>query len=101
VKVAFSRSAERDVEEIGDWIAQDNPDRAISFVAELREACQAIGSSPRGCPLVDATRDPVLRRKVYGNYLIFYDIGPDAVEILRILHGARDYAQIVFPGEPE
>jgi plasmid stabilization system protein ParE len=43
----------------------------------------------------------VLRRKVYGNYLIFYDIGPDAVEILRILHGARDYAQIVFPGEPE
>lgn len=43
----------------------------------------------------------MLRRKVFGNYLIFYDVGADAVEILHILHGARDYAQIIFPGEPE
>jgi hypothetical protein len=28
VKVILSRNAERDLEEIGDWIAQDNPDRA-------------------------------------------------------------------------
>lgn len=101
MKVALSYNAERDLEEIGDWIAQDNPERAVSFVAELREACRAIGSSPRGNPLVDRARDPTLRRKVYGNYLIFYDVGTRTVDILHILHGARDYAQIIFPGEPE
>ena len=101
MKVGFSRNAERDLEESGDWIAQDNPNRAVSFVAELREACRAIGSSPRGYPLVDQERDPALRRKVHGNYLVFYDVGPNAVEILHILHGARDYALIIFPGEPE
>jgi plasmid stabilization system protein ParE len=28
--------AESDIEDIGDYIAQDHPDRAVSFVAELR-----------------------------------------------------------------
>jgi plasmid stabilization system protein ParE len=101
VKVVFSNNAERDLEDIGDWIAQDNADRAVSFVVELREACRAVGSRPRAYPFVDRARDPALRRKVHGNYLIFYDVGANAVEILHVLHGARDYAQIIFPGEPE
>jgi plasmid stabilization system protein ParE len=101
VKVILSRNAERDLEEIGDWISHDNPERAVSFVAELREACKAIGSSPRGYPLVDQARDPTLRRKVHGNYLIFFDIGTKTIHVLHILHGARDYAQVIFPGEPE
>jgi len=28
--------------------------------------------------------------------MIFFDVGIDAVEILHVVHGARDYAQIVF-----
>jgi toxin ParE1/3/4 len=100
VKVVLSRNAERDLENIGDWIANNNPDRALSFVAELLEACLSIGRTPRGYPLVDHQRDPTLRRRVHGNYLIFYDIGPQAVEILHVLHGARDYERIIFPEEP-
>ena len=101
MKVVLSRNAERDLEDIGDWIARDNPGRAVSFVVELKEACRTIGSSPHGYPLVDRARDPRLRRKVHGNYLIFYDAGTVTVEILHVLHGARNYAQIIFPGEPE
>jgi plasmid stabilization system protein ParE len=51
-------------------------------------------------PLVDVFRDSALRRRAHGNYLIFFDIGTAVVEILHILHGARDYAQIVFPDDP-
>jgi plasmid stabilization system protein ParE len=100
VKVILSRKAERDLEEIGDWIAQDNRVRAASFIGELRRACSGIGRAPRSYPLVDKSRDSALRRRVHDNYLIFYDIGEDAVEILHILHGARDYASIIFPGDP-
>jgi toxin ParE1/3/4 len=99
VKVVFTRNAEEDLEGIGDWIAQDNPVRAASFVTELRRACLAIGRAPRSYPFVDQVRDPLLRRRVYGSYLIFYDIGTAAVEILHVLHGARDYEFIVFPDE--
>jgi plasmid stabilization system protein ParE len=101
VKVVLSRNAEHDLEAIGDWIAGDNPARATSFVAELSKACKAIGRAPRRFPLVDRARDPTLRRRVYGNYLIFYDVGVTAVEILHVLHGVRDYEQIVLPSEPD
>lgn len=97
MKVIFTEQAEQDLEDIGDWIARGNPSRAASFVIELRAACQEIGGRPRGYPVADSTRDPTLRRRVYGSYLIFYDIGAAAVEILHILHGARDYGRIVFP----
>lgn len=100
MKVILSRNAERDLEEIGDWIARNDPVRAASFVGELRRACKGIGKAPRSYPLVDKSRDSALRRRVHGNYLIFYDIGTVAVEILHVLHGARDYAQIVFPDDP-
>jgi toxin ParE1/3/4 len=101
VRVVFSRNAEDDLEEIADWIARDNPDRARSFVLELIKACRAIGRRPRSYPLVDRSRDPSLRRLVYGNYLVFYDVGPVAVEILHVLHGARDYESLVFPNDGE
>ena len=32
--------AEQDLEEIGDYIAQDNPKRAVSFIMELHEQCR-------------------------------------------------------------
>lgn len=99
MKVVFSRKAERDLEEIADWIARDSSERARTFVAKLIRAAASIGRAPRSYPLVDKDRDPQLRRRIRGNYLIFFDIGPDAVEILHIVHGARDYVQIVFADE--
>lgn len=99
LKVIFSEKAERDLEEIADWIARDNPERARTFVAELVKAAKSIGRAPRAYPFVDKGRDPHLRRRVHRNYLIFFDIGLEAVEVLHVVHGARDYAQIVFANE--
>ena len=99
MKVVFSDKAERDLEEIADWIAQDNPERARTFSAELEKAAKTIGRAPRSYPLADKARDPDMRRRVHGRYLIFFDVGLDAVEILHIVHGARDYAQIVFAND--
>jgi len=36
-----------------------------------------------------------LRRKVHGSYLIVYRTRSDEVEIVRILHGARDLMRIL------
>ena len=41
----FSRQAERDIEEIGDFIARDNPGRAVTFIAELRESAGELSNS--------------------------------------------------------
>jgi toxin ParE1/3/4 len=45
-QIVFSRQAELDLEEIGDFIAADNPDRAVTFVREIRAHCVRIAKSP-------------------------------------------------------
>lgn len=40
--------------------------------------------------------------KSFGSYLVFYRVRPDAVEIVRILHGSRDVEQALLDGgEPD
>jgi toxin ParE1/3/4 len=89
MQVAFSPTAETDLEEIGDAIASDNPNRAISFIQEIRQHCDAILAVPRAAPERNDLA-PGLRMLVHGNYLVFYRIMDDEIRIERVLHGARN-----------
>lgn len=95
--VRFTAEAERDLEAIGDHIAADNPVRAVSFLAELRAACLGLAEFPGRFGLVPRYEALGVRHRVHGNYLIFYRIGDEHVDVLHILHGAMDYAAILFP----
>ncbi len=46
MRVEFSRFVAGDLEAIGDFIAQDNPRRAVSFIREIREKIRLIGEGP-------------------------------------------------------
>lgn len=85
----FSPRAERDLEEIGDAIATDNPPRALSFIVALRARCEKIEAMPLAAPLRPELGEG-LRMVVFGNYLIFYRVLLETVRIERVLHGARD-----------
>jgi plasmid stabilization system protein ParE len=50
VTVRISRQASTDLEEIGDWIALDNPAHANSFVNELLERALSLDRHPRRFP---------------------------------------------------
>lgn len=52
MKVRITAEAERDLEGIGDYIAQDNLQRALSFIEELREKCLSLADAPLAFPLV-------------------------------------------------
>jgi toxin ParE1/3/4 len=95
--VIVSAAAEADLEAIGDWIAQDNPDRATTFLLELRDACSTLAQLPERYSLVPRYEHMGVRRRVCGNYLIFYRINRREIEVLHIIHGARDYESILFP----
>lgn len=97
MKVVLSREADADLERIGDYIARENPARAETFVDEIERSCLGIGDAPRAYPLVARYEQSGVRRRVHGNYLIFFRIDADAVIILHVLHGAMNYADILFP----
>jgi plasmid stabilization system protein ParE len=97
VIVVLTPEAEFDLETIAQYIAGDSVTRALSFMHELREKCLGLAAAPRGYPLVPRYEHLGIRRRPFGNYLIFYRIGVDAIEVLHILHGARDYEILLFP----
>ena len=97
MKVILSAEARRDLGEIGDYIAQDNPRRARSFVRELVAKARGIGEAPHGSEFVARYRDLGIRWRPFGAYLIFYRVEPHYVWIIRILHGSRDYEAVLFP----
>lgn len=99
MKVRFSAEAKVDLASIADFIATDDPERAISFVDELSASCLSLTDFPRRFPLVAGYEAHGIRHRVHGNYAIFYRVEPEGVTVLHVLHGAMDYAAILFPGE--
>jgi len=96
MRCLFSTLAELDLEEIADYIARDNPRRALSFIGEIRERCQKIVAFPAAAPRRDEFGEGI-RVVPFGRYLIFYTVEPDAVRIERILSGSRLLSSEYFP----
>ena len=97
MEVTISRLAERDLESIGDYIAEDNPPRAVSFVAELRVQCATIAKAPHAYRPRPDLGDGI-RSCAHGNYVIFFAATKNRLTIARILHGAMDIpARFIVP----
>jgi len=97
MRVVVTEGAELDLIEIGEHIATDNPVRALSFVRELLDHCHQLGDMPRMYPLVPRYEHWGIRRCVHGNYLIFYRVREETIDIVHVVHGASDYELLLFP----
>lgn len=95
--VVLTDEAERNLETIGDYIARDSPERAASFICGLREACLGLATFPERFPLVPRYEAHRIRRRVHGNYLIFYRVETTHIVVIHVLNGAQDYDAILFP----
>lgn len=87
--VIFAPQAKKDLASIADYIAADNPHRAVSFIEELEERCIALAKAPhapRRFPQLGADAHILPHQ----NYIILYRNRPTEVSIVRIIHGARD-----------
>ena len=83
--------AEDDLFEIWTFIACDNLTEADSLQAEILIACQKVAEKPDlGHFRRDLTDKPVRFFCVHRNYLIVYEPKSDPIQIIRVLHGARD-----------
>lgn len=89
--------AEQDLTEIYEYIAVDNPPAAERLLQRMEKGLRALATQPL---LGRIPRDPDIERLGYrylliGEYLVFYRLESSVVLVHRILHGARNYADIV------
>jgi toxin ParE1/3/4 len=89
----FSPSSRQDLREILEHIAKDKPGAALKHVVRLEEECWMLA---RNSELGSLRSDllPNLRCWSVGNYVICYRRSNDGVEIIRVVHGARDIGRL-------
>jgi toxin ParE1/3/4 len=90
----LSPQAESELEAIGDYIAKDSPANAERFIQRLTEKFVVLGRNPHiGRARPELRSD--LRSFPYGAYLILYRIMEEGVEIVRVVHAARNLDDLI------
>ena len=92
--VIFSSEAEQDLGTIGDYIARDNPGRAVSFLIELRTACQLLSEAHLRFSALQGFESKRYRRRIHGRYAIIYLAESDRVLIVRIMATEMDINEV-------
>ena len=88
--------ADKDLGDIAEYIAADSLDHAIRFLFAARQTMEFLTTSPRAgaeYELASGRRLKGLRKwgvRGFRNYLILYRVGNETIEIVRVVHGARD-----------
>jgi toxin ParE1/3/4 len=98
MKVRLTPEAEADLEGIGDKIAERNAARAVTYVRELQERCLRIAELPHAGPPRPQWGEGI-RIAINGKYVIVYRVRDETVQVLRVVHGARDL-DALFADEP-
>jgi toxin ParE1/3/4 len=88
-----------DLELIGTYIAQDNPEAADRVIDAAYRLCQVLADHPElGRLRRFPNHTPLdLRSFVipeFPNYIIFYRANVKGIEIVRVVHGARDVERL-------
>ena len=90
----LTQRALADLRDIKAYITKHGTTRAaVRWIQTLRKKCQSVADTPgTGRPRDDL--DPGLRSVAVGNYVIFYREESGRVDIVHILHGARDIERL-------
>jgi toxin ParE1/3/4 len=93
-------AAQADIDELALFIARDSLEQALRFYDALADTFKAIVHHPTRHPLYgfsDPALSEVRKRGVerFSNYLVFYRVIAETVEVVRVLHGARDLPRLM------
>jgi plasmid stabilization system protein ParE len=98
-KYELTPEAVSDLFEIWNFINQDNPEAADRVEKAVLRACDLLADSPlAGRVRKDLTPLPLRFWVVqpYSMYLIVYDPGKKPLQIIRVLHGARNLPSVLM-----
>jgi toxin ParE1/3/4 len=94
-QVRVTPKADQDIDECCAWIGKEHPGAARQFLDAVEQTCRTVAQMPglgsqryAEVPLVHGVR--MIAIKGFKNYLLFYLERETSIDIVRVLHGARD-----------
>jgi len=91
--VIWSNPAKNDLKKIYDYIASDSKYYAVKVSQEFIEKSEQLVELPKIGRIVPEIEDPKIRELIIYSYRLIYEISPNRIEILAVIHGKQD-----FPG---
>jgi toxin ParE1/3/4 len=92
-KALRTPQSEIDLWEIAEYIARDNPAAAGRLLDEVDKTISLLADFPGMGPSRDELM-PHLRSFPVHSYVLFYRPNDDGIELVRVIHGARDLDQL-------
>jgi toxin ParE1/3/4 len=98
-KLRYLPSAEDDLTDIFYYISRENVDAAHRTIERIRSAVTRLRDYPRSAP-PRLTSSSGLRGLTVGSYIVYYRITRAGVDVIRVLHAARDPRRAGLPDQP-
>jgi len=91
MRIEWTDPAIADLAAIRDYIARDSEQYATRFVGRIIEAVEKLTSFPElGRRVPESRNRDRVRELLFQNYRIIYRITANRIQIITVLHGARD-----------
>ena len=88
--VRWTKPAKLDLKQIHDYIARDSKFYAEKIALEFVEKTEILNSFPEAGRIVPEIGDTNIRELFVYSYRLIYEISPNKIEILALIHGKRN-----------
>jgi toxin ParE1/3/4 len=89
--VKWSKPAKLDLKQIHDYIARDSKFYAQKVSIEIVEKSERLNSFPKLGRIVPEIGDPNIRELLIYSYRLVYEVFPNKVEVLALIHSKRNF----------
>jgi addiction module RelE/StbE family toxin len=93
MKIVWTEPAVEDLRELHAYIARDSEMYASGFVERIILAVERLVDHPKIGRVVPETNDENVRELLFQRYRIIYRVTNDRIEMLSVIHGARDLGE--------
>ncbi|MGZ8435300.1 MAG: type II toxin-antitoxin system RelE/ParE family toxin [Candidatus Binatia bacterium] len=94
-EVIWTESANSDLESIVEYILRDSEFYAAAIARELVTAARSLSNLVARGRTVPEYQNVQIRELIVRRYRLIYRIGSDRIEVLRIIHGARQLPTVI------
>ena len=94
MKIVWTDPAVEDLRELHSYIARDSAVYASEFVGRIISAAERVLRHPTVGRVVPEKNDDNVRELLYQHYRIIYRLKNDRIEMLAVIHGARDLGSV-------
>ena len=96
IRVVWTTPAREDLRAIREFVAHDSERYARVVTERLVTAVQRLREHPLSGRVVPEIGRQTIREVIDGAYRVVYRVTPDAVQILAVVHSARDFPTLTL-----